>query len=147
MARKGKNRSAIDAITEVSRIASAGRGPKRSRDNSPENKLNYLGQRAIRRARGCDREYDPRLPELISENPPTNCCCCGVILLYKAEPNDKSGKDPRLVSLDRVDNSRGYTIQNTRVICLGCNTAKSATTLEMLRLIVRYIERETGLKS
>ena len=56
---------------------------------------------------------------------------------------DEDGRVINSPSLDRVDNSRGYTPENVRVISLKANFAKGTMSLNMARSIVRYIESNT----
>lgn len=44
-------------------------------------------------------------------------------------------------SLDRVDNTRGYTPDNTAVICRQCNSQKGAASAAYLRQIADWMER------
>lgn len=49
-------------------------------------------------------------------------------------------------SIDRVDNSKGYTKDNVEIICLRANQLKNDATIEEIRAILRYMEeREHGL--
>lgn len=48
-------------------------------------------------------------------------------------------------SIDRVDNSRGYTVDNVRVISMRANMIKNDATLEELKAIVAYMELEYGM--
>ena len=43
-------------------------------------------------------------------------------------------------SLDRVDNSKGYTEDNVRIISNRANRLKSDATLEELKAIIKYME-------
>ena len=45
-------------------------------------------------------------------------------------------------SLDRIDSTRGYTLDNVAVICGRCNRLKSDASLSELKLLVAYVERE-----
>jgi len=45
-------------------------------------------------------------------------------------------------SIDRVDNSQGYTVDNVRIISVRANRLKADATLEEMRAIVAYMERE-----
>ena len=48
-------------------------------------------------------------------------------------------------SLDRVDNSKGYTKENVCVISCRANSLKNDATLEELKAIVKYMEEYFGL--
>lgn len=47
---------------------------------------------------------------------------------------------PNSPSLDRIDNSLGYTKENVKVISLRANTLKNDATIEELKLIIKYME-------
>ena len=46
------------------------------------------------------------------------------------------------MSLDRVDNDKGYVKGNIRVISRKANLLKSSLTLEILENIIKYIKKE-----
>ena len=48
-------------------------------------------------------------------------------------------------SLDRIDNLKGYTKENIAVISLRANQLKNDGTLEELKLIVEYVEKNLDL--
>ena len=75
-------------------------------------------------------------------NPPSICDCCNKKLDYSLGHGRRNNKDSP--SLDRLDNNKGYTKENTRVICFRCNELKNNGTLEELKTIVSYIQREIG---
>ena len=51
-------------------------------------------------------------------------------LTYWQKPCHYCGEDIETIGLDRVDNSSGYTVENTVPCCFGCNKIKQAMTLE-----------------
>lgn len=53
---------------------------------------------------------------------PMTCSVTGLPLLWKW---DGTGKNPWAPSIDRIDNSRGYTPDNIRVVCWIFNLSKS----------------------
>lgn len=64
------------------------------------------------------------------------CECCGETMVAEVE----NGKHPRAVSLDRVDNRRGYVRGNVAVICSTCNVRKRDMSEDDLRQLLAYIE-------
>lgn len=67
-----------------------------------------------------------------------NCCpvtTCGVRLARNSKsPGDASP------TIDRVRTELGYTEENSRIICHGCNRRKSDSTPEQLRGLADYME-------
>lgn len=51
---------------------------------------------------------------------------------------------PNAPSLDRLDSTKGYTLENVRVISWRANSVKNDATLSELRSVVSYLEQETG---
>lgn len=49
---------------------------------------------------------------------------------------------PNAMSLDRVDNTKGYIPGNVRVISRQANLLKSSLTLDILENIIKYIKKE-----
>lgn len=74
----------------------------------------------------------------LSEQPPIQCKCCGKSLDYSVGRG--KGKHRDSPSLDRVRNNDGYTVANTRIICMECNTNKSDLSIQTLRRLVAYME-------
>lgn len=49
---------------------------------------------------------------------------------------------PNAMSLDRVDNAKGYVPGNVRVISRKANLMKSSLTLDVLEKLIKYIKNE-----
>jgi hypothetical protein len=49
---------------------------------------------------------------------------------------------PNAMSLDRVDNDKGYIPGNVRVISRRANLMKSSLTLDVLEKLIKYIKKE-----
>lgn len=74
----------------------------------------------------------------LAVSPAQHCGCCDKTLDYSVGRGKGNHWDSP--SLDRVDNSVGYTVVNTRVICMACNSSKGNLTVESLRRLLRYVE-------
>ena len=49
---------------------------------------------------------------------------------------------PNAMSLDRIDNNKGYISDNIRVISRRANLMKSSLTLDILEKLIKYIKKE-----
>ncbi len=103
----------------------------------PKNRMLYLYKKAILRG----HPFEIRLRYVLVENPPTHCACCGKKLDYSTGRGTDKRDSP---SLDRWDNSQGYTLENTKVICYRCNELKRDASLDEMKVVVRYMK--TGRK-
>ena len=101
----------------------------------PVNRMRLLAGGAILRAKKRGLEFDSSLPTFLMANPATHCLCCGRELDYTMRRGERAASP----SLDRFDNSRGYTISNTKVVCMRCNDVKGYATLSELESVVRYM--------
>lgn len=100
------------------------------------NTARYLLQQA--RARANRKGIDFSLSEDDILPLPEHCPVLGIPL--------RSGqfvRDPQSFTLDRVDNSKGYTPDNVRVISFRANTLKADASVDELRSLVRYMEDHT----
>lgn len=91
--------------------------------------LNGIRKRA--KARGLD--FDLVAEELIV---PKKCPVLGITLAF--------GKShaPNLPSLDRFDNSKGYTKDNVRVISYRANKLKNDATVEEFEAVLNYMKHD-----
>lgn len=103
---------------------------KRVVDNSPEWKM---WQRAKQRAKRLNREFDLEVKDVTI---PDVCPILGIRLVVH---KGKSGAFADSPSLDRVDNSRGYTKDNVRVISQRANQMKGDASAEELVVFAEYI--------
>lgn len=122
---------------------------RKERDNKyysiPINRIKRLVLAAKNRATVKGIEYDREgLLEKLTHNPPSNCECCNTMLDYSVGIDSNRWKAP---SLDRVDNAKGYTTINTKVICFSCNTLKSYATKQELFNIINYIDKNLNATS
>jgi len=74
---------------------------------------------------------------------PTYCPALGVELIYGTRTKG-SEEFWRTVTLDRLDNSKGYVPGNVFAISRLANTIKAAYSLEQLSGVVRYMEKARG---
>lgn len=56
------------------------------------------------------------------------CAITGVLLTFV----DKSNKQPTQVSIDRLDNNKGYTEDNVQLVALSVNYMRNSFTMEQL---------------
>ena len=58
-----------------------------------------------------------------------------------------SGLEPRVVSVDRIEQSKGYVPGNVRLVAFAANNARyvwsDATLIELAEAITRQAEKET----
>lgn len=69
---------------------------------------------------------------------PTHCPALGVELIYSSQKN-KTEEYWRTVTIDRVDNSKGYIPGNVFAISRRANTIKAAYSLEQISGVAEYI--------
>lgn len=93
----------------------------------------YLWYVAKSRARKYGAEFSIVKEDIII---PEKCPILGLTL------TKGDGYLPNAMSLDRVDNNKGYVRGNVRVICRRANLMKSSLTLEILEDIIKYIKNE-----
>ena len=67
-----------------------------------------------------------------------NCECCGRVLDYSYRNEDKRRED--IPSMDRVDNSKWYSVDNVAVLCMSCNIQKNAWEISDLRRLLKWLE-------
>lgn len=68
---------------------------------------------------------------------PTHCPVLGIEL-----QRGKDGINPNSPSVDRFDNTKGYTRDNIRIISWRANTLKRDATIEEIEAILRYMKQE-----
>jgi hypothetical protein len=83
------------------------------------------------RAKRKGLEFDLKLDDIII---PANCPALGIPLQVAKKVS--SANSP---SLDRLDNTKGYTKDNVEIISLKANTMKGAGTLEDLQKLVAWL--------
>jgi len=129
------------AATHPDRAANVARW-RRIRLAQPERRLRYLITAAKNRAKHRGFPFEDQLFEVLTKIP-TTCAYCGAPLDYSYVPRTHSERHrARSPSLDRIDNTVGYTVQNVAVTCSRCNYIKSDATLDDLRMLAAAVERE-----
>jgi hypothetical protein len=93
----------------------------------------YLWYTARTRSRKNGMEFSITKEDIII---PENCPILDVVL------TKGDGYSPNAMSLDRVDNNKGYIPGNVRVISRKANIMKSSLTMDVLEKIIKYIKRE-----
>lgn len=73
---------------------------------------------------------------------PNFCPCCGVELNYGGNSGNSYEAKKYSASLDRLDNTKGYTKENSFIICMTCNQLKSFATSKQLRDIANWMDKE-----
>lgn len=99
-----------------------------------KNPIGYLLSQVKCRAKRTGKEYDLDIESLYV---PTHCPIMGIPLFLTA-----GRRGPNSYSIDRVDNSRGYTKDNVRVISFLANTRKGDLTLEQVENLLAYMKGE-----
>jgi hypothetical protein len=81
-------------------------------------------------------EFADAVIDVLASEPATHCACCKQELDYSVG----HGRLWNAPSLDRIDSAKGYTIENTAVICIRCNTKKTDLTIQELQSLIRYMK-------
>lgn len=87
--------------------------------------------------------FDDALIEKFAREQPTRCESCGKLLNYSAKHRGKALND-EAPAFDRFDDSLGYTIENTNLLCGRCARIKRDATVSDMKKLVRYIKRGGG---
>jgi hypothetical protein len=69
---------------------------------------------------------------------PTHCPVLGIELDYTTPRGQRNGHAANLPSIDRWDNTKGYTLENVRVISLRANQLKGNATWQELMAVALY---------
>ena len=82
-------------------------------------------------------EFNLTLPELNNLSFPITCPILGIPLQYnRGEALDNS------YSVDRIDSTKGYSINNIEVISLRANKLKSNATMQEIQLLAEYYKEK-----
>lgn len=107
--------------------------------SKPEGRFRNMLTCAKRRAIQSGIEFDDELYTLLLRVP-THCQCCGNAMEYTVG-RGLAGRR-KSPSLDRLENDKGYTLENTRVVCYRCNEVKGDAVAIELKVVLAYMERE-----
>lgn len=108
----------------------------------------YMAHNLWDRARKFGRYRDKRLntkfiSQMLINNP--NCNCCGKALCFTY--SRKSRLEPDSPTIDRVNNSRGYTLDNVAIICHRCNSIKNNRSASDLLESAKALDSGTARKN
>jgi len=106
-----------------------------------KHKLRILAKRAIRRAELSGIDIDKEFLRWLGEQTIEKCEACGSDFDYDGAAKNHQAH-PRVTTLDRIDQQKGYVRDNIGVICWRCNRIKSDATISELRTLVEYMERK-----
>lgn len=138
---RAKNRDITRKKAKAYRLSDGGKARYASYLQDPGKRLFILAGNAVRRAAKLGLALDAGLREHLMSRAPKHCDCCAAELDYSIGRG--RGKRHRSPSLDRLDNTLGYTIANVRVICWRCNDLKADASAGELEAIVRYMRTGT----
>lgn len=105
---------------------------KQMHDWRRKNPLQYLLTKAKSRAKEVGLEFNLELSDI---EVPEFCPILGIPI---SQFNGRFA--PNTLSLDRIDNTKGYVKGNVAVISLKANKYKSDMTLENVRALLHYME-------
>src|SRR4029077_12704225 len=109
----------------------AGKATKQRFLSVADNRLWRLCSAAKRRAKRRGQEYEESLYATLQAAATRECACCHVEFDYSMGKG-RTGLGP---SLDRIDNLKGYTVDNVCLICFRCNVRKNSSTVAELEAI------------
>jgi hypothetical protein len=102
-------------------------------------RIGYLVANARRRAEASGVAFDPGLRQHLMAGDTSLCRCCGRQLDYSVGGGTSKMRRSASPSLDRMDNSAGYTPDNVFLVCMRCNLVKSDASVGELRAVLEYM--------
>lgn len=105
------------------------------------NQKHNMWYRAKRRALKKNIEFDIKEEDIIIPN------VCPVLNISLSNDYSKNKSYDTFPSLDRFNNSKGYTKDNIHVISYRANSLKNAATVEEIKLILNYMENFNSVAS
>lgn len=127
----GPNRRMYDGLESRCRACASKMSAKSNRKRA-ENRI-FSKSFAHRKASSKKKGMTFSITEDMFEEP--FCECCGVEVFP-----GKERYSPTSPTLDRIDNTHGYTPENTAILCWSCNDLKGSNTLDTLEMIRNYME-------
>lgn len=121
---------------------------KNKKKRSGQNKINYESSRKIKFKKNPQhylwyvartRSRQKKTEFTISESDIVIPKICPILGLKLVKGD---GYLPNAMSLDRIDNTKGYIPGNVRVISRKANIMKSDLTIELLEKIIKYIKKQ-----
>lgn len=113
-----------------------GRQYRLQRGQNFDFRLKALLYTSRQRAKEKEREHTLTLDDLKSIYPHNGLC---PIFGFKLEWNSKGFRETS-PSIDRIDSSKGYTIDNVQIISWKANRIKSYATIEELETVINYMK-------
>lgn len=117
-------------------------------DKTPEYTLRSMYSNAKNNAKRRSISWEITLNEFIElTKVTTHCSVLGYELVYQSYSGKGTGQtNPRKASLDRIDSSKGYTLDNVRIVSWKYNCLKMCMSddelLECAKAIVAYHEKQ-----
>jgi hypothetical protein len=146
--RLAKRRSELYYSSE--KIIEANREAERWRNDPVKKRAQALRNAILDRVRKNGYKFDDkyftvkRIIQMLISNP--FCDCCGTkFKISKEERTNKNYADNESPSFDRIDPEKGYTKNNTALICWRCNNLKRDAIPIELEIIAEWM-RERGPK-
>lgn len=136
------NREQLREQSRLHRAANRERLNREAKERYHREKLSRAKERLISGAKG--RAKDRGIEFIITVDSliwPDVCPVFGTPLSYNGQTASRESR----ASLDRLDPSKGYTVDNTRVISARANRIKSDATLTELEAIVKYVKNANVL--
>lgn len=70
------------------------------------------------------------------------CPCCKKSFDGPPDKTLRTGPRDLAPSIDRIDPKKGYTPDNIQILCFKCNRIKSNATIEYLRMVLEFLEKQ-----
>lgn len=100
-------------------------------DNLKDISKIYSGLKSSAKSRGI--EFNLTKSDLYDIDIPLTCPILGIPLIFS-----RGGVSDNSVSYDRIDNSKGYTIDNLMIISYRANRLKSDASLNEMKLLAEF---------